>query len=96
MIDLPKSPMNLYISLYRHCSHPSSLHDCHGQPVNQLSHHELHPRPVKKLVELSIIDGVKRSMSITLHSKSSYPAKRSLPETEVATDVIPHRMDSDY
>lgn len=27
---------------------------------------------------------------LTLHSKSSYPAKSSLPETENATDVMPH------
>lgn len=32
----------------------------------------------------------------TLHSKSSYPANRRRPETDVATDVIPHRMDSDW
>jgi len=32
---------------------------------------------------------------LTLHSKSSYPANKSLPDTEVATDVMPHRIDSD-
>jgi len=36
-----------------------------------------------------------RVISQTLHSKSSYPANSSLPETDVATDVMPHRIDSE-
>ena len=31
---------------------------------------------------------------LTLHSKSSYPAKRRRPDTENPTEVIPQRIDS--
>lgn len=37
-----------------------------------------------------------QAVMLTLHSKSSYPAKSNRPETDVATEVMPQRMDSDY
>lgn len=57
-----------------------------------------HTYVVLARVELSRLENNATSQSImlTLHSKSSYPAKSNRPETDVATEVMPQRIDSDY
>ena len=48
-------------------------------------------RWLEKISTINIWNGWKPDV-LTLHSKSSYPAKSNRPETENATEVIPHKI----
>lgn len=61
------------------------------EPVQRLKASLLTPRQLTRLsCPCNVPTRSPRSTSQTLHSKSSYPANNNRPETEKATEVIPH------
>lgn len=85
----PSNPTSLCITTWHRCLLPGSSRGYRALVECQPSRRVVRPIPVLNVSRRPQYY-IMRDASRTLHSKSSYPAKSNRPDTEKATEVMPH------